>query len=145
MRVVVDTNVVVSRYLAPQGRAALVLERWQQEKFYLLVSEPILREYERVLKYDRLRSRHGLSDEEIAELIEDFREFAVLVIVGPEATLGVVKQDREDNKFLECAAVGGAECLVSGDEHLLALEQYQGSQILSPAAFLAVLDNPEGL
>jgi len=143
MRVVVDTNVVVSRYLAPRGAPSLVFEHWRLEHFVFLVSEAILQEYERVLKYERIRSRHKMSDEEVAEVIEGFYEFAVLVPIGPEDRFAVVKDDPADDKFLECAAAGGAECIVTGDEHLLALEQYHGIQILSPAAFLAVLSSKE--
>src|SRR5919202_1831035 len=101
MRVVVDTNVVVSRYVAPRGRPAQVLNHWQQGDFDLLVSEPILREYERVLGYDHVRTRHLMSDEEITDIIEDFGEFAI--VVDPSEKLAVVKDDPDDDKFLECA------------------------------------------
>ncbi len=138
MRVVADTNVVVSRYVAPRGVVVRILERWQQNAFDLLVSEAILAEYQRVLAYPRLRARHGLSDEEISVVIEDFREIGLLI--EPEVSLSVVEDDPDDDKFLECAVAGGAEYIVTGDLHLLNLKQYQGIQILSPAAFLAFLD-----
>ena len=139
MRVVADTNVVVSRYVAPRGAVVRILERWQQNAFDLLVSEAILAEYQRVLAYPRLRARHGLSDEEISVVvIEDFREIGLLI--EPEVSLSVVEDDLDDDKFLECAVAGGAEYIVTGDPHLLNLKQYQGIQILSPAAFLAFLD-----
>ena len=138
MRVVADTNVVVSRYVAPRGVVVRILERWQQNAFDLLVSEAILAEYQRVLAYPRLRARHGLSDEEISVVIEDFREIGLLI--EPEVSLSVVEDDPDDGKFLECAVAGGAEYIVTGDPHLLNLKQYQGIQILSPAAFLAFLD-----
>lgn len=138
MRVVLDTNIVVSRYVAPQGVVAQVLERWRQQSFELVVSEAVLSEFQRVLAYDRIRARHLMSDEEILALIEDFREFAILV--EPSETADAIKDDPDDNKFLECAEAGGAEYIVSGDPHLLALKQYRGIQILSPAAFLGFLD-----
>jgi putative PIN family toxin of toxin-antitoxin system len=139
MRVVIDTNVVISRYLTPQGVAAQVLDHWKHGRFVLIVSDPILTEYQKVLSYDRIRSRHQLNEVEIAEVIGDFREFATLV--EPTEHLAVVKDDPDDDKFLECAVAGEAEIIVSGDPHLLALKQYRGIQILSPAAFLAFLNS----
>lgn len=138
MRVVVDTNVVVSRFLSSLGAPAEILNRWRQETFELLVSEPILAEYERVLGYERVRRRHQMTGEEIHEVMAQFRRFAILV--EHLETLDVVKDDPDDNKFLECALAGGAEFVISGGPHLLGLRQYQGIQILSPAAFLAFLN-----
>lgn len=138
MRIVADTNVVVSRYIAPRGNPARVLDRWRQGEFDLLVSEPLLREYRRVFGYARLRARHHLSDAEIERVIEDLRELAIMT--APCEPIPVVEDDPDDDKFLECAVAGGAEIIVSGDEHLLRLGNYRGIQILSPAAFLAYLD-----
>jgi len=134
--VVIDTNVVVSSDLSPRGTAAQVLNCWREEGFDLLVSEPILEEYERVLRCDRVRRRHGLSDEEISQIVEDFRELAILVPIVPADALNAIEEDPADNMLLECAVVGGAECIVSGDEPVLALASYSGIQVLSPAAFL---------
>ena len=141
MRVVADTNVVVSRYIAPGGSPVRILDRWQQGGFELLVSEPILEEYRRVLRYDRLRARHGLSDDEIEEVIDDLREFAIMTTPGER--IEAVKDDPDDDKFLECGAAGGAEIVVSGDQHLLALGSFRGIQILPPTAFLAFLDEAD--
>lgn len=138
MRVVADTNVVVSRYVAPHGIVVRILNRWQQNAFDLLVSEAILAEYQRVLAYPRLRARHGLSDEQISAVVDDFREIGLLI--EPEVSISAVEDDPDDDKFLECAVAGGAEYIVTGDSHLLNLKQFQGIQILSPAAFLAFLD-----
>lgn len=138
MRVVVDTNLVVSRVLVPHGIPAQILSAWSNEAFELLVSEPILDEYQRVLGYPRLRVKHHRSDEQIAELIEEFREFAVLI--EPTQTITAVEADPDDNKFLECAVAGGADVIVSGDPHLVSLGEYEGIPILKPAAFLALLE-----
>lgn len=137
MRVVIDTNVVVSRFLAPTGTPARIFAQWQRNAFELVVSEGTLAELEQVLGYERIRSRHQMSQEEIHAAINGFRRFAVLVQVAER--LEVVREDPEDNKFLECAVAGNAEYIVSGDAHLLHLREYRGIHILSPAAFLALL------
>lgn len=139
MNVVVDTNVVVSRFLSSKGTPAHIFEHWQAGTFELLVSEDILTEYERVLNYPDLRARHHLSAAEIADIISDFRKFAVHIAV--EETPQVIKKDPDDDKFLVCAAAGGAAYIVSGDPHLLALKEYQEIPILPPAAFLSLLSS----
>jgi putative PIN family toxin of toxin-antitoxin system len=137
MRVVIDTNVVVSRFLSPSGAPAKVFDLWRTGAFDLVVSVAILNEYREALAYQRVRSRHRMTDEEIAEVVSGFREFGILV--EPEEIVNVIAADTEDNKLLECAVAGAAEYIVSGDRHLLDVGQYQGTQILSPEVFLAVL------
>jgi len=144
MRVVIETNVTASRFINPHGAPAQVFSLWEQQAFELLVSEPILAEYERVLEYEKIRTHHKMGDEQVRQVIEDFRELATLV--SPTQTLTVIPEDPPDNRFLECAAEGGALYIISGDQHLRALGQYQGIQILSPRAFLSLVEeHPEQL
>ncbi|MCL5961188.1 MAG: putative toxin-antitoxin system toxin component, PIN family [Chloroflexi bacterium] len=139
MRVVMDTNVVVSRFLSPRGTPALVFEQWVCGAFELVVTEPILSEYQKALSYKRVQARHGMSVLEIVEVIDGLRSFAVLVESGE--TVQVVKDDPEDDKFLDRALAGEATYIISGDSHLLTLQEYKSIQILSPAMFLAVLEH----
>lgn len=141
MRVVLDTNIVVSRYLSPLGNPARLLTLWEEGVFDLAVSEPILAEYQRVLAYPRIRARHQMTDEEIAAVVDGFRTFAL--VVEPTVTLDVIQDDPSDNKFIECALAAGAEYVVSGDPHLLGVGQYEDIQILRPADFRIVLERTQ--
>jgi uncharacterized protein len=138
MRVVLDTNVVVSRYISPRGNPAAILEKWEQERFSLLVSEPILREYQAVLSYEKIQRLHRLSNDEVEAVINSFRVFAETVEINQTVT--AVKDDPTDNKFLECALSGNASFLVTGDNHLLQLKDFHGITILDPTSFLAFLE-----
>lgn len=138
MKVVLDTNVIVSRYLSSLGPPAQILERLRRGLFELLVSAPLLAEYEEVLGYERLQRRHGMDAEQINQVVGRIRRSATFVV--PTETLAAVEEDPDDNKFLECGVAGGAEIIVSGDDHLLTLRTFRGIHILSPAAFLAFLD-----
>src|SRR6266508_1158958 len=138
MRVVVDTNVVISSYLSSQGASHTILTSWRNQSFDLVVSEPILEEYGRALQYPHVRKRHNLSDDEIAKIVDDFRDLAQ--VVAPSASLDVVAADPEDNKIIECAVEGKADYIVSGNDHLLDIKEYQGIQILTPAQFVLVLE-----
>jgi putative PIN family toxin of toxin-antitoxin system len=134
MRVVIDTNVIVSSALSSMGAPARIVQHGLEGTFQLVVSETILAEYRRALGYERARKRHGHTPDRIA----DIRKAATLV--AGTLTLKVISEDPDDDKFLECAVEGGAEYIVSGDAHLLNLQHYQGIQILTPAVFDALLN-----
>lgn len=102
MRVVLDTNVIISRYLTPHGRIARIVNLWEVGAFELVVSETILSEYGRVLSYPRHRRAHQLSDLQLLDIDEAFREFAG--IVTPDEVPAVIKQDPDDDHFLAASA-----------------------------------------
>ncbi len=142
MRVVLDTNVVVSAVLSPTGSPAEVVRRWRREAFDVVVSEAMLDEYRRALGYPKVRALHGLDDARLDQRIARLRRLALLV--EPTRVVTAVEEDLADNRVLECAVAGEAAYVVSGDRrHLLSLKSFEGIRILSPGAFLAVLDADE--
>jgi putative PIN family toxin of toxin-antitoxin system len=139
MRSVLDTNIIIGAYTAPHGTLAKIVSFWRERAFEVLVSEPMLAEYERALGYTHVQAVHRMTEKEIAKVISSFREFAT--VIEPDIQLDIVKDDPDDNIFFECAVAGGAEVIVSGDKnHVLAVKEYNGIQVLSPAQFLAVLE-----
>lgn len=84
-----------------------------------------------------------MSDDQVAQVIVGFKEFAVLV--EPKKNLEVIKDDPDDDKFIECAVAGEAIYIISSDAHLLELREYEDIRILSPTVFLALLDLEEGV
>lgn len=141
MRIVADTNLIISRTLSATGAAAEIMRRWQQGQFELLVSAPILGEYRRALAYERVRARHGLDDDALDTLVAGLAEYATLI--EPQERLAVVEADPDDDKFIECALAGQASYVVTRDEHLLAIGAYQGIAILPPGDFLALLKSAD--
>lgn len=142
MRVVLDTNVIVSAYLTPSGTPARILTAWRAGRFDLVVSEALLAEYEEVLNRPRIRARHGLTAEQVARQMASFRYLALLV--RPDAVPAVVADDPDDDYVLAVAIAGAAEAIVTGDPHLTRLRAYQDIRILTPTAFLALLERDEG-
>jgi uncharacterized protein len=123
-RVVFDTNVLVSAYAFGGGPAALMGAAITGE-FELVTSPALLAELARVLA-DKL----GFDQAHVEGVIRQIARIAV--VVRPQTSLSVLA-DEPDNRVLECAVEGGASVIVSGDRHLLALREYQGSSVLSVA------------
>lgn len=134
MRIVLDTNIIISRYLTPHGRVARIVDLWESNAFELIVSVAVLDEYDRVLHYPRLRRLHQLTDAQLVNILDALQEFSVLV--APSATPAVVEDDPDDDHFLAAADAGGVDCLVTGDPHLLGLGEYRNIPLLKPAEFL---------
>jgi putative PIN family toxin of toxin-antitoxin system len=128
MRIVIDTNVVISGIFW-KGNPNRILRAWFKDKFDVLISPGILIEYEKVIK----RMESGLSAEEIQKWIEIIVNHSI--IIEAPLILKVVDVDPDDNKFIECAVFGDADYIISGDRHLLNLNEYEQIKILSPSQF----------
>jgi putative PIN family toxin of toxin-antitoxin system len=138
MQVVLDANVLVNAVISSRGAPAQILRLWEEERFDVLVSRPILEELERVLHYPRIQQKYDLLEEDVATFLRFMRSGAI--IVEPNDKITVIERDPTDNRYLECAVAGGASYIVSGDQHLLELGEFRGIVILLPAGFLAALN-----
>ena len=138
MQVVLDANVLVSAVISSRGAPAQILRLWEEERFDVLVSQPILEELERVLHYPRIQQRYDLPEEDVASFLRFMRSGAI--IVEPSDKVTVIERDPSDNRHLECAVAGGASYIVAGDQHLLQLGEFRGIVILPPAGFLVALN-----
>ena len=128
-KVVIDTNVFVSSFFG--GNPLKIINLWKKGEIFLCVSNEILEEYINVL------IRMGLKNEkELGELLNLFRRNHNLIFAGKTPKLKIVKDDPDDNKFIECAVELGAQCIISGDKHLLRLKKYFEIEILKPKDFL---------
>ena len=137
MRIVLDANVLVSALISGRGAPASIVAYWQEDRFEVAISPPILHELDRALHYPRLQERYRLSEQQIRRFLHLLSRQAIVATPSPQLT--VIEVDLTDNRYLECAQAAEAEVIVSGDRHLLALGEYEGIQILSLAGFLAFL------
>ncbi len=138
MIVVLDTNVIISALLSPKGPPAEVVRRWQADEFDVVASPALTAEFERALTYPKVNKYLKLPQEEVSRLLKRFQTTAVVVV--PQITLDVVREDPADNRILECALAGEAAYVVTGDKHLLKLKTYEHVVIVNPTGFLAVLE-----
>lgn len=128
MRVVVDTNILVSAVLG--GALKVIVDAWKAQKFTLIVSEPIVHEYLDVLN----RPKFKLTQEEISATTDFLLTLAEFVT--PLETVSAIVADPTDNKFLDAALAANADYLVSGDAHILDLESFRGIPILTARKFI---------
>lgn len=128
MKVVFDTNILVSALVFPGGRGEAALRRIIAEQDHLVISKPIVDELLGILA--RKFSRDA---EELAHVAVFLSDLALLV--KPRRKLQVVK-DEPDNRILECALAGRAEAVVTGDHALLALGEFRGVRVISLRDYL---------
>lgn len=128
MRVVFDTNILVSALVFPGGQGEAALRRIVDERDELVVSKPILDELLGVLA--RKFSRDA---EELARVAVFLGEIAIVARSG--SRLKVLKDD-PDNRVLECAVAGRATVVVTGDRALLTLGEFRGVRVISLRDYL---------
>ena len=109
LRLVIDTNILVSAALKPEGlqRTVLVLAMTRPARLY--ISQAILAEYREVLARREFKIRRGLRQ----HLLQLIRNRAQLV--APALGLQITK-DPDDNKFVECADAARADYLITGNQ-----------------------------
>lgn len=129
MKVVIDTNVFVSSFFG--GNPWKIIDLWEKGNIILCLSKDILDEYVDVLH------RVGLKEEEeIEELLSFFAKGFNILFTTKTPQIRAVKDDPEDDKFIECAVGLKAEIIITGDRAIKALGQYMGIKILTPQQFL---------
>lgn len=136
MRIVLDANIYISNLITDKGNPAKIVRWWLRGEFDILVNQPIVDEILRVTGYERIQKKYARVWESRVEFVALISEQAIWV--EPKDKVDVVGGDGSNNRYLECAAAGHAQYIVTGDEHLLDLGEYEGVAILTPAAFVAL-------
>ncbi len=139
MKIVIDANLFASGLIKPISKPGKILDLVKENQIELILSPSIIKEIKRILLYSKIQKYHLKTAQEIDKYFEDLFMFAWIVEgVHP---VDVVIDDPSDKKYLSCAKEGEADYIVSGDQHLLKLGNYQGIIIINPKAFLSILQN----
>ncbi len=130
LRLVMDTNVLISAALKPAGlqRTVFLLAITKPARWY--VSTPILEEYSEVLSRPELQIRRGLR-QQFLQLIKSHR-----YIVAPTRHLEITP-DPDDNMFLECADAARADYLVTGNQKHFP-RFWKNTKIITPREFIGL-------
>ncbi len=138
MRITLDTNVLVSAFIAKNGHSADLLElSLTVESLELVLSDGILEEFEDVLMRDDVRRRFAYTRQDIKKTARTLRNLSKLV--SPTSKFHVVRDDPKDNMILNCAHDGDADYIVSGDSHLLKLGRFRDIKIVSPKKMMDII------
>ena len=132
MRVVLDTNVIVSGLNFP-GNERLVLELALRGRFEFYLSLFILEEVAGVL-----RRKFGWNEEGTAQAVRVIESGAT--VIDPPRLPEVIEGGHADNRVLECAVAASADYLVTGDRrHLLPIGEHRGTRIVNAPRFLSAV------
>ncbi|MBD0372590.1 MAG: putative toxin-antitoxin system toxin component, PIN family [Pyrinomonadaceae bacterium] len=130
LRFVFDTNVIVSAALLAGSIPRQAFDKAIDEG-RILISVPVLLELSEVLSRNKL-NKYLLEEDRMRFLIALLKEAELVEITEVITDC----RDIKDNKFLELAVSGKADCIVSGDEDLLVLNPFRATPILTPKEFL---------
>ena len=129
IRIVLDTNVLISAGLIPHGVPRRILDRILfGEGIELFLSPEILKEYEGTAGRPKFSQRRR----PLGTLLRRIRKHGTMVVPTEEID---VLSDPDDNKFLACARTAKADFLVTGNRIDFQLKAFEGTEILSPREF----------
>lgn len=136
MRVVLDTNILLSALINPGGSPARIYEAWKLGRFELLTSAEQLDELGRVTRYPTIRPLVTVS--EAGRMINQIRALATLVA---PSRAPAVSADAADDFLFAIAGSAAADYIVTGDKSgVLQVRKHGRTRVLTVARFVALLD-----
>lgn len=139
MRIVLDTNVVVSALLW-RGTPYTLLRAAVEGMLTLCTSKELLAELREVLGREHLLARLDLQSSSVDQALSLYG--ALAVSVTPTLVPGVVLADPDDDHVIAAAVTAKADLIVSGDRHLLDIGSHEGIRIATPAEAVRMLAAP---
>lgn len=137
MKVVIDTNVVVSGTFWT-GASFRVLELVDKGEITMIVTLPILKEYDKIVHSEEILDKTTVYQQ--ARINALYKILNKAIIVEPKEKINIIIKDPDDNKFLEAAVEAQANYIISNDrKHLLVLKKFRNIPIIKPERFLEIL------
>jgi putative PIN family toxin of toxin-antitoxin system len=132
LKLVVDTNVVVSALLKQESNPALIISLILRGNCRLCVTKEIFLEYEEVLRRGKFKN---LDQASVSEFLSTLRNRALWVV--PKVAIYGVTKDPDDNAFLECALESKADFLITGNIHHFPEKKFHRTSIVTPGDFVS--------
>jgi len=136
-RAVLDTNVLVSSLVAEHGPPRQILNAWLENRYILVTSLYLVEELIHVLSYPRIAERLRLDEDELEAILAALLSKAE--VTPGRLRLPGVTRDPKDDAVVACAREGEAHYIVSGDQDLLVLSEYEGIRVVTPRQFVETL------
>ncbi len=142
MRLILDTNILLSALLSPRGAPAKLLEAWERSRFTLVTCDALIAEFRDVAGRPFFRAKLRASAAEL--LAAGLRDFSFFVETSSFRDLPScpVAPDSKDSYLLALAEASQAQFLVTGDKELLSLRHHKSTRIVTPAAMAELLKAP---
>jgi putative PIN family toxin of toxin-antitoxin system len=137
MRIVLDTNVLISGLISASDPSARAVDLWVEGAVQVVVSPPIVSEHFGVFLRPKFEATGTVGGRQ--EVLERLISLPNTLVIVPEGRVICVGEDPSDDRFLECAKAGRAGYIVSGDEHLLSLGVFEGIPIVNPGRFIEMM------
>jgi hypothetical protein len=141
LKALLDTNQLVSSLLSAHGLQRQLIDAWRARAFMLLLAPGQAEEVGEVLLRPKITKKYRVTSDERLALLELLRTEALAL---SHASSAGVCRDPDDDYLLGCAAAGGTDYLVTGDDDLLSIRQYRDLMIVDARTFLTVLATPHG-
>ena len=135
MRVIIDTNVLISAILKDRDPEVIILFVVSRDDFEWVASSAILKEYKEVLS----RKKFGLPATLIKQWLDLLERLAVLIDIDISVDF---PRDQKDAKFLECALVVDADFLITGDRDFSQAQRIVNTRIVSVSMFKRLVCDP---
>ena len=139
IRAVLDTNVLISSLLKPTSVPARIREAWEDRLSVLCLSKDLFRELVEVLDRPKIKKATRVSESEITAFLRSVPKAADF-FVGAIPQVNAIAEDPDDDIVIATALATNANVIVSGDQHLLNLGDYDGIPMMTPRSFLQLLE-----
>ena len=138
MKITADTNILISATFW-YGDSFKIIKLAEMKIIKLILSKNIVQEYSEVLRYDELRSKIKNKNLYMRYTLQKIISFSE--IIEPKDKVNIIMEDPDDNKVLECAKQGNVDYIITNDNHLLKLKEFEGIKIITPTEFLRLIKN----
>ena len=136
MRITLDTNVLISGTFWT-GDSFRILDMIDNKKLNNVSSKEIIEEYNETIKSDEIVDKVDNKKLTMTKIVHNVIKNSE--IVEPKEKVNIIVEDPDDNVVLECAKEGKVSHVITNDNHLLKLKEFEGIKIVTPAEFLKIL------
>ena len=137
MKITLDTNVLISATFW-HGDSDKIIEKVESKEIELVLSKEIIEEFAKVLKYKDIQEKIKNKNLEMKRTVEKI--ISISKIVEPLEKLNIVNEDPDDNKILECAKSGEVDFIISNDNHLLKLKEFENIKIITSKMLIDIIN-----
>ena len=138
-KIVIDTNILVSAGIGKYGHSNKIVGQISGGLVENFTSEEILGEIRDVFNREEITSKISENDRRFLLAVYEQKS----IKVNPMHTLDKIAKDPDDDKFFYCALAANADCIISGDPHLLKIKEFQNIKVLRPKEFLEQAKNQD--